>query len=364
MKKADRDAFQKFSDSIRYAPNTMFDFGTPTTTTTTEPSSWDESHSADPLNSPTIGHLRKSVKGYIAEKPKTVADGMIKGLLSIGTGVVSGITGVVVEPVREVQKKGAIGVVTGVGKGLAGLVTKPLAGMVDMGVKTTQGMLNTPATLSRQFSKNISIAEQDVPSAPEHPVFGVKHEDSMKNAELMKVVHPTISTIAHIRKFGMETQGIFRESGNIVTIKQICDDYDIGKETNLATYDCKEVSGVLKYYLRTLPEPLLTFDLYTPFLDAARNSSANDKERDVRLYRALIKTLPMTDKLFLQTLLKLLSDIAALSEINKMSVSNLAIVFGPSILRGRGDNVTAELFDMPDVSKVTSFLILNHEELF
>lgn len=44
----------------------------------------------------SLGNFQKSWQGFLDEKPKTVADGVFKGILSIGTGVVSGITGVVV----------------------------------------------------------------------------------------------------------------------------------------------------------------------------------------------------------------------------------------------------------------------------
>ncbi len=43
-----------------------------------------------------LNNFQKSFQDYIDEKPKTVADGVFKGLLSIGNGVVQGITGVVV----------------------------------------------------------------------------------------------------------------------------------------------------------------------------------------------------------------------------------------------------------------------------
>jgi hypothetical protein len=43
-----------------------------------------------------LDSFNRSLREYMDEKPKTVADGMFKGLLSIGSGVVQGITGVVV----------------------------------------------------------------------------------------------------------------------------------------------------------------------------------------------------------------------------------------------------------------------------
>ncbi len=46
----------------------------------------------------------------------------------------------------------------------------------------------------------IILGEEVVPM---YPIFGVKHEKSLQNAAKMKIVHPTITTIAEIRKRGM-----------------------------------------------------------------------------------------------------------------------------------------------------------------
>jgi len=342
-KVAEKDAFQKFSDGVRNVPNTLFDFGE------------DKSQEQDQEAETSLGNFQKSFQGYLDEKPKTIADGVFKGLLSIGSGVFAGITGIVSEPIREVQKKGAIGVVTGVGKGLSGLVTKPLAGVIDMGVKTTQGVINTPGTIVKAFG-------EDAPVPPPNPIFGVNHDESLMNAEILRIVHPTVSFIDYIRKFGMETEGIFRESGNFSIIKQIVDDYNIGKEPELETLEMREISGVLKQYLRSLPEPLLAFDLYSQFLNVYRSSTT--LERDAALYKSLIKSLPPTNRLLLRQLLVTLNEITKNSQINKMTASNLAIVFGPSILRPQSVDAATELFDMPDVTKVVEFIIINYVKLF
>jgi len=230
-----------------------------------------------------------------------------------------------------------------------------------MGVKTTQGVINTPGTLARTATK-IGASFDDQPAVPENPIFGIPHEVSLQNAEKLKIVHPTITLINYIRKHGMDTQGLFRESGNVSTIKLISDEYNFGKEPNLPELEMREISGVLKNYLRMLPEPLLTFDLYSQFMTVLRSSGA--PERDANLYKGLIKALPSGDRLLLQSLLALLLDISRNSEVNKMPTSNLAIVFGPSILRPQAVSAASELFDMPDVSKVINFLIIHHVELF
>lgn len=150
----------------------------------------------------------------------------------------------------------------------------------------------------------------------------------------------------------------------------------------------RELSGVVKYYLRNLPEPLLTFDLYSQFLNVLSLflffclflylslffyhiftyyvGSSSTPDRDAVLYKALIRSLPAPDKVclffyyslliiwlillllkeLLQRILSMLNDISKNSEVNKMSPSNLAIVFGPSLLRPQSVNAASELFDI------------------
>jgi hypothetical protein len=97
---------------------------------------------------------------------------------------------------------------------------------------------------------------------PENPIFGVPHKTSLENAAKMKITHPAVSLMPCIRKgisppsspsslsicfyfssflcilffnisLGIDTQGIFRESGNVSTIKSICDNYNFGISRSL-----------------------------------------------------------------------------------------------------------------------------------
>lgn len=45
-----------------------------------------------------------------------------------------------------------------------------------------------------------------------------------------------------------------------------------GDDVELGPVDTHTVAGLLKLYLRELPEPLLTFSLYEPFVAAVRRS--------------------------------------------------------------------------------------------
>jgi hypothetical protein len=61
----------------------------------------------------------------------------------------------------------------------------------------------------------------------------------------------------------MDVEGIFRKSGGMISVQKYRDLYDNGEDPDLSEcVDPHTVSGLLKLYLRSLPEPLITYDLY------------------------------------------------------------------------------------------------------
>ena len=63
--------------------------------------------------------------------------------------------------------------------------------------------------------------------------------------------------------YGLEVEGIIRLSGRLSQIEYFKDLYNQGLPVDLKSCpDPHTIAGLLKLYLRELPEPLLTFDLY------------------------------------------------------------------------------------------------------
>eukprot|EP00808_Paulinella_micropora_P000973 g79679.t1 len=105
-------------------------------------------------------------------KPKNVSDGFVSGVKSLGTGVVSGVFGVITSPLEGAQRDGALGFAKGVGLGMTGLVVKPVSGLLTAVGQTFEGVessakaaLNTrlenaPYRRPRQFSKERTLVLQ------------------------------------------------------------------------------------------------------------------------------------------------------------------------------------------------------------
>lgn len=101
-------------------------------------------------------------------------------------------------------------------------------------------------------------------------------------------------------------------------------------------YDVHTIAGLLKLYLRELPEPLFTFSLYHQWIKVAaqileRNKKEEDEELLVAL-RELVEQLPKTNRDNLGHLIRFLHLLTCHKESNKMTASNLSITMAPSLI--------------------------------
>jgi ABC-type antimicrobial peptide transport system permease subunit len=124
------------------------------------------------------------------------------------------------------------------------------------------------------------------------------------------------------------------------------------------------ISNLLKLFLRLLPEPLLTYDLYDDFKNLNSDESMKDEDR-LKLLEDLILKLPLHNRRVLNEILILLDEIMVKSETNKMNSSNLAIVFSMNILKSKdGENNATMLFnDNGKITQATEYLISSYQKI-
>ncbi|XP_070831881.1 rho GTPase-activating protein 6-like [Chaetodon trifascialis] len=144
----------------------------------------------------------------------------------------------------------------------------------------------------------------------------------------------------HLEKHGLQTVGIFRVGSSKKRVRQLREEFDQGWEVQLdEEHSVHDVAALLKEFLRDMPDPLLTRELYTAFINTIL-LDYSDQESALQL---LIFLLPPCNSDTLQRLLCLLSTVAAHAEDsldnegqeitgNKMTSLNLATIFGPNLL--------------------------------
>ncbi|XP_058478347.1 rho GTPase-activating protein 6-like isoform X2 [Solea solea] len=176
----------------------------------------------------------------------------------------------------------------------------------------------------------------------ETPSKKEKHRDKRLslNPIYRQVPRVVDSCCQHLEKYGLQTVGIFRVGSSKKRVRQLRDEFDRGIDVQLdEEYSVHDVAALLKEFLRDMPDPLLTKELYTAFI----NSTLLDHDEQQSVAQLLVYLLPACNSDTLHRLLDFLSTVAAHAhdqrakdgqEItgNKMTSLNLATIFGPNLL--------------------------------
>ncbi|XP_053557968.1 breakpoint cluster region protein [Bombina bombina] len=180
--------------------------------------------------------------------------------------------------------------------------------------------------ISREFSL------KRLPSRKQTGVFGVKISVVTKR-ERSKVPYIVRQCVEEIEKRGVEEVGIYRVSGvatDIQALKNAFDGNNKDVSVMMSDMDVNAIAGTLKLYFRELPAPLFTDELYPNFAEGIALSDPVAKESCML---NLLLSLPEPNLLTFLFLLDHLKRVAEKEGINKMSLHNLATVFGPTLLR-------------------------------
>jgi len=192
-------------------------------------------------------------------------------------------------------------------------------------------------------------------------IFGVPIENTLKGNDLIPPI--VRKCVEYIEKYGMDLEGIFRKSGSQVIIDRYQEEFDSGKDVKISDEpDPHTISGLLKLFFREMPEPLFTYNLYTPFITVQRTGADGaTRKRHLRRY---VQQLPVLNRTVLEYLMKFLARVDEHSAENKMAVHNIATVFAPNLLKSRDGNVFEMVQDTPHVNGVVDSLIVYNEYIF
>ncbi|EDV23420.1 uncharacterized protein TRIADDRAFT_58026 [Trichoplax adhaerens] len=171
------------------------------------------------------------------------------------------------------------------------------------------------------------------PSARTAGVFGVDLA-AVTQREGNQVPQIVQKCIAAIEERGMDTVGLYRLCGSAKRKQTLRTEFEFNAmSVNLADIerypDINVLTGVLKDYLRELPEPLLTNELYPTLFD--NPCILESKDCDATILN-LMNSLPEPNRSTLSFILDHLVRVGKFEDSNKMSFHNLAICFGPVLM--------------------------------
>jgi len=131
--------------------------------------------------------------------------------------------------------------------------------------------------------------------------------------------------------------------------------------------DIASVTTLLKHFLKDLPDPLLTAGQYQAFIQAARLDDDIGRRDSIH---AQVNALPDPNYATLRALVLHLHRVAQNSDRNKMTKSNLAIVFAPTLMgqqsnmNGHSAAVNGDIADAGWQAKVVETILNNTFQIF
>eukprot|EP01126_Amoeba_proteus_P066921 TRINITY_DN9772_c0_g1_i2.p1 TRINITY_DN9772_c0_g1~~TRINITY_DN9772_c0_g1_i2.p1 ORF type:complete len:568 (-),score=123.45 TRINITY_DN9772_c0_g1_i2:74-1555(-) len=197
----------------------------------------------------------------------------------------------------------------------------------------------------------------------ENQMFGVALEVVMTYPMNMNLDVPVIfsDAIQCISNHGGQVQGIFRLSGSRMRVNEMIELYNQGQRVDLEKEDLHDVTCILKQYLRELPDPLFTLDLYPKWL---LSYDSKDWANTLKRMKSLLETLPSLNYNILNRLFHLLHRISNQAEITKMNSTNLAIVWTPNLLKNPTETLQSAISESTITNQIVSYFISYYHHLF
>ncbi|KAI8335261.1 Rho GTPase activation protein, partial [Choanephora cucurbitarum] len=175
---------------------------------------------------------------------------------------------------------------------------------------------------------------------------GYIDEDNVRHTKAGAIPIVVAKCGSFLKKNGLSTEGIFRVPGNVRrvnTLELIFDQStsNYGLDLSWEGYTVHDAASLLRRYLNKLPDPVIPFEFYREFRDVMSKTYTANESR-IEALQQLIQRMPIPHQHLLLYLLDTLSLFASNASETKMTISNLAAVFCPGILRHPDENTPVQ----------------------
>uniref|UniRef100_A0A3P8U2P4 Rho GTPase activating protein 29b n=1 Tax=Amphiprion percula TaxID=161767 RepID=A0A3P8U2P4_AMPPE len=219
-------------------------------------------------------------------------------------------------------------------------------------------------------------------------LFGIDFAQAAKNSSdgIPFIIKKCTS---EIESRALNIKGIYRVNGAKSRVEKLCQAFENGKDlVELSDLSPHDISNVLKLYLRQLPEPLIQYRFYNDIIGLAKECQRviveeADKPHSsqpgenggpsIHLTRVIFKIrdllcqLPAANYRTLRYLIAHLNRVTEQAEENKMTASNLGIIFGPTLVKPRQTDAEvslSSLVDYPYQALMVELLVRNFQTVF
>ncbi|CAA22624.1 RhoGAP Rga7 [Schizosaccharomyces pombe] len=173
------------------------------------------------------------------------------------------------------------------------------------------------------------------PSSPTKSLLFGARLDAIILREHSNIPNIVMQCTSQVENFGLNLQGIYRVPSSSARVNMLRSQFENNPLLQLHTpedyeNDVHAVADLLKIFFRELREPLIPDNHQRDFIDAG-NVEDESRRRDA-VHRA-INDLPDANYSTIRHLTIHLAKIKENSDVNKMSTNNLAIIWGPTIIK-------------------------------
>ncbi|XP_062874570.1 rho GTPase-activating protein 44 isoform X4 [Trichomycterus rosablanca] len=200
---------------------------------------------------------------------------------------------------------------------------------------------------SEYHRKSLEILQSVLPQIKAHqedwiekPSYGKPLEEHLTLSG-REIAFPIEACVTMLLECGMQEEGLFRVAPSASKLKKLKASLDCGvMDVQEYSADPHAIAGALKSYLRELPEPLMTSQLYDEWIQA---SNVQDMDKRLQALLASCEKLPTANLNNFRYLIKFLAKLTEYQDANKMTPGNIAIVLGPNLLWSHSESNMTEM---------------------
>ena len=226
------------------------------------------------------------------------------------------------------------------------------------------------------FSQDLNEIKKRRTSKEKSNFFGLDIEELLKQQRQkypnlnLQVPWMVCELLRVVYKNGRELEGIFRLAGGKAVSNSIKEEIEECEQVDFESCDVHCVGDILKAFLRELPQPLLTFDLWSSLSKKGEKRLAIVYIRQITLFfvhngdsfdsvevKQLLERVPLPNLCVMFLITKTLNKMLEFKEKTKMGSENFAVVFTPNLIYPKQSDPLAELQAIPHINKFVSFVI-------
>uniref|UniRef100_A0A8C1VYD0 Rho GTPase activating protein 9 n=1 Tax=Cyprinus carpio TaxID=7962 RepID=A0A8C1VYD0_CYPCA len=165
-----------------------------------------------------------------------------------------------------------------------------------------------------------------------------------------------------VERRGLETDGIYRVSGNLAVIQKLR--FSVNHERldldDPQWEDIHVITGALKLFFRELPEPLVPYGFFHDVVETVKTSEYLDKVDRLKL---LVLSMPPPNHHTLRHMIRHLRRVMERSDSNRMTTQNIGIVFGPTLMRPENESGNMAI-NMVYQNQAVELLLSEYQQIF